>query len=101
MDWEYLLQNAVTESSQAAVARRLGYSASAINQVLHHNYQGNTERLAAKIIEVYGNVSVVCPVLGTIKLGRCALERSMEFSTANPTRVELWDACQTCEAYIN
>jgi hypothetical protein len=97
MDWKELLENAIEASSQAAVARKIGYSASAVNQVLQDKYQGNTKRVAAKVVEIYGNEIVSCPVLGDIPLGRCALERQMEFSTANPTRVELWDACQTCD----
>lgn len=96
MDWKELLKNAVDTSSQAAIARKIGYSASAVNQVLQDKYQGNTERVAAKVVEIYGNESVDCPVLGKIPLGRCSLERQMDFSTANPTRVELWDTCQTC-----
>ncbi len=100
MSWQDLLKKAVQSSNQAIVARKLGYSASALNQVLRGKYQGNTDRMAAKVLEIYGNEKVDCPVLGEIALGRCALERQMEFSTASPTRVELWDACQNCDKNV-
>jgi len=97
MDWLGLLRNAIKqEGSQAAVARKIGYSSSTINQVLHRKYAGSTSLISAKVIEVYGNETVFCPVLGEIPLGRCSREKQMEFSTSNPLRVELSDACQNC-----
>lgn len=56
MDWTKLLHRAVkVEGSQAAVVRKLGCSASQLSQVLGGTYPGDTEKIAAKVVEVYGD----------------------------------------------
>ncbi|MFZ5775082.1 MAG: DUF3164 family protein [Thermodesulfobacteriota bacterium] len=55
MDWKSLLRKAViTEGSQAAVGRRIGYSGTTISQVLAGTYNGSTEAIEAKVLETYG-----------------------------------------------
>lgn len=97
MNWQELLEKAIAETNQASVARRLGYSSSALSQARSGTYKGSTVNLAQKVIEVYGNETVECPVLGQIPLSRCAEERVRPFSTANPERVRLFGACGNCE----
>ena len=92
-----LLEQAVDEHSQAEVARVLGYSASAVNQVLHGRYNGDPSALLARVYEVYGGATVACPVLGEIPLSRCAEERKKPFSMASGMRVRLFRACRSCE----
>jgi transcriptional regulator with XRE-family HTH domain len=97
-----LLKNAVDAgASQSEVARRLGYSPTAISQALSGKYAGSLEHLLARVIEVYGNRQVDCPVLGVIMLGRCAEERKRPFSASNPVRVRLWQQCKKCEIKNN
>lgn len=91
-----LLRKATDRLGQAAVARELGYSPSAINQALKGKYGGKLDNLLQKVTEMYGNESVVCPVLGEIALKRCALERETPFSASNPQRARLWQACKEC-----
>lgn len=93
-----LLTQAVAESGQAAVARRLGYSASAINQALHGTYGGSLDNLMQRVAETYGNETVVCPVMGEILLRRCADERRKGFAATNPQRARLLIACRDCTA---
>ncbi|MDH4317923.1 MAG: hypothetical protein OEV64_05995 [Desulfobulbaceae bacterium] len=97
MNWLELLEKAIAETNQATVARRLGYSSSALSQARSGTYKGSTDKLAQKIIEIYGNETVDCPVLAKIPLIRCAEERVKPFSTANPERVRLFKACGGCE----
>lgn len=55
--WLILLAKAVqAEGSQAAVARKLGYAASTISQILSNTYGGGTEAIATKVMEVYGKM---------------------------------------------
>ncbi len=91
-----LLREKVAERGQAQVARELGYSASAISQVLNDKYQGSLVRLLERVAEVYGSESVSCPVMGEIPLGRCAEERRRPFAATNAQRVRQWRACQAC-----
>ena len=91
-----LLEKAVQESGQASVARRLGYSPSAINQALRGTYGGSLGNLMQRVAEVYGNGTVMCPVMGEIPLRRCADERRKAFAATNPQRARLLVACRDC-----
>lgn len=95
---ELLIQ--ITNSlGQAAVARELGYSPSAINQALKGTYGGRLDNLLQKVAEVYGDDSVNCPVMGEISLRRCASERRKPFSASSPQRTRLWQACKQCDIH--
>ncbi len=59
MGWKSLLRKAAwAEGSQAAVARRIGYSPAAVSAALTGNYNGGTEAIAAKVLEIYGGKSM-------------------------------------------
>lgn len=92
-----LLQQKVDELGQAEVARRLAVSAAAISQLLAGKYQAAPDNILKRVIEIFGGLSVECPVLGTIPLSRCAQERKKPFAAVNHQAVALWKACQTCE----
>jgi len=92
-----LLRTKCEESSQVAVAKKLRYSPSAINQAIKGSYQGNLTNLLTRVDEVYGGTIVRCPLQGEITLGKCAYNRALPFITVNPARVELWTACRDCE----
>lgn len=92
-----LLNEKVAELGQAEVARRLEVSAAAISQLLSGKYQAAPDNILKRVIEIFGGLSVECPVLGTIPLSRCAQERKKPFAAVNHQAVALWKACQTCE----
>lgn len=93
-----LLKRAVEEEgSQTRVARKISYSTSAVNLALKGKYGAGLDRLLARVVEVYGSETLICPVLGKISLGRCAEERQRPFSASNPMRVRLFRACKQCE----
>lgn len=95
-DWMAILRAQVDTHGQAATAARLRYSSSVVSQVLSGTYRGRVDRVAQRVIEVYGGLEVSCPVLGTIELSRCAEERLRPFAATNPLRVRLYRACQGC-----
>lgn len=92
-----LLTDKSNELGQAEVARRLGLSPAAISQILSGKYNANPDAILSRVIEVFGGLSVECPVLGQIPLSRCAEKRKLPFAATNPQRVALWRACQKCE----
>jgi len=94
-----LLKEAVNEHGQAAVARALKYSASAVNQALHGKYRGSLDNLLQRVAEVYGSGMVRCPVMGSISIQRCAAERKKPFAASSPQRVRLFMACRSCTAH--
>lgn len=91
-----LLRRMAELCGQAEVARAIGKSASAVNQVLRGTYQGSSDGILQAVAEVYGVETVLCPVLGEIPLGRCAEERGKPFSMASPQRCALYRACRVC-----
>lgn len=91
-----LLESAVAESSQAEVARRIGRSAAAINQVLKGTYAGNPEAILELIAAEYGGDTVDCPVMGEVALAQCIESRNRPFAATNPMRVRLFKACHNC-----
>ena len=55
MEWTHLLRKAVAaDGSQAAVARKLGYSSATISMVLAGTYKSSTEPIKTKVLEIYG-----------------------------------------------
>lgn len=91
------LLRAVAQHGQAAVARAIGRSPSAVNQVLHGTYQGSPDAILEAVAEAYGNERVACPVLGDIPLVQCNDERRRtEFRPTSEIRVRLWEACKAC-----
>jgi DNA-binding transcriptional regulator YdaS (Cro superfamily) len=93
-----LLREAVArEGSQSKVAKRLGYSSTAISQALSNSYGGSLDILLTMVEEVYGTRVVSCPVLGEIVFPQCVLERRRPFSTSNPHRVKMYKACKSCD----
>ncbi|MDG4475411.1 DUF3164 family protein [Thiovibrio frasassiensis] len=55
MDWLSLLRKAVeVEGGQAAVGRKIDYSAPTISQVLGGTYNGSTDAIRDKVLAIYG-----------------------------------------------
>jgi len=93
-----LLREKVAEHGQAAVGRMLGYSnGSGVCQVLKGEYKGAPDEMLKRVVEVFGGLTVKCPVLGEIPLSQCAEERKKPFAATSHQRVALWKACQKCE----
>ncbi len=95
-DWIDVLRAEVERTSQAAVAKRLGYSGSVVSQVLSGTYAGRLDNVERAVRDVIGVASVPCPVLGSIHETKCAELRNRPFAATNPSRVAMWRACRTC-----
>ncbi len=92
-----LLRDAVAEhKSQAKVGKMLGYSSATVSQVLSGNYGGQLDAFLTRVEEVFGKSEIHCPVLGEILLPVCVAERRKPFTTANPHRVRMFQACRRC-----
>lgn len=83
--------------TQADIARLLKVSDATISSALSGKYIGNVDKLAERIRGELLNVTVQCPILGSISTRICQDERAKPFSAAtNPMRVSLWRACKAC-----
>lgn len=92
-----LLRQKISETSQAHVARMLEISGSALSQLMGGTYKAAPDSILERVREVYGGISVECPVLGEITLARCAQEQKRPFAATNPQRVRLYRECRTCK----
>ena len=92
-----ILRQAVEKSSQAEVARRIGRSPAAVNQVLKGVYAGDTEAVLERVSAEFGGAEVECPVMGRIALSHCIENRERAFRPVNHQRVKLWKGCRECE----
>lgn len=96
-DLMQLLRQKIAETSQAHVARALDISSSALSQLMSGTYKASPDAILERVREIYGGISVDCPVLGEIPLSKCSAERKKPFAATSHQRVALWKACQTCE----
>lgn len=94
-EWLSLLRAAVAATSQAQVGRDLGYSGSAVNQVLQGTYKGSTARIEAAVLDRYGRLH--CPHLGQDLAGvTCQAYRTRPMPTSDPRALRHWAACRRC-----
>lgn len=96
MHWLDLLRQKCEALGRRKVEAELGISKTTLSQVLNEKYPGNLDNIASKVTEAYSSDKVLCPVLGSITVQRCATEQSKPFAATNPQRIKLWKACQTC-----
>lgn len=95
MTWMDLLISAVEASNKAQVAENLGVSRTTVSLVVDGKYPAKTDRIAAKVIELYGRVT--CPHLGVeISLSECKTYHTGQVPTSSPRAMKHWRACQTC-----
>ncbi len=95
--WYHLLTQAVETDprGRAGVAERLGFSRSAISQVMVGVYAANPAKVAAAVLEHYDRID--CPHLGQPMSPRqCAAYATRPCPTTSPREVRHWRACRTC-----
>jgi hypothetical protein len=99
--WISELAKACDESSQAAIARRIGKSASLVNQVLRNRYTGDLEAVRRSVERVLDINEVLCPILGAIKGDTCLTNQRKSYSPNNHQAVALFRACRRCPHNIS
>lgn len=93
--WIDLLRASCTVTSQAHVARKIGYSQAVVCQVLSGTYNGDLQRVRAAVEGALMNVQVDCPVLGLISRAKCVEIQRRPFTPTNPANVALYRACRS------
>ena len=93
--WRELLESAIDQEGLKGVAARLGYAASSLSLARHDRYNGSTDRIAARVIEVYGHWE--CPHLArNLDAKECQTFAQRATPTSNPQALKHWAACQEC-----
>jgi hypothetical protein len=94
---EAALEAACKATSQAAVADRLGVSATTISHVRNGKYRGSLTTVEQRIRGVLLKQSVSCPVLGEIKNHICLehQNRPQKFAMVNAQYMKMFRACRS------
>ena len=92
-----LFRDKVCELGQSKIARRIGKSPSAVNQIYHGTFLAEPTALLRRFEEVFCGTMVNCPEMGKITLKRCRDERETPFSASSPRRIRMHNACKECE----
>lgn len=97
--WLELLRCEAVATSIGAVALRLGYSRTAISQVLSGKYPGNTAKIEVAALAVLeAPLTVACPYVGSdIPIDTCRATSTNRAPTHNPVLMWHWAACQQCQ----
>jgi hypothetical protein len=94
-DWMSLLRDAVARSSRQAVADTLEVSRTTVSLVLSGRYLGKTDRVAARVIRVLGQIR--CPYNGAmIAPSFCHELTARRPPINNPSKLSNWRTCQSC-----
>lgn len=91
-----LFDDMVEKIGQAEVARRTGYSRSAVCCVHKRTYRGDPGKLLEAVRSAFDTSTVHCPILGDITYARCIEEKNRPFAAVNPVRVRLAKTCRVC-----
>ncbi|WP_210238405.1 transcriptional regulator [Brucella haematophila] len=95
-EWIVILAEACDRDSQSAIARKVGYSASAISQVLSNSYQnGDISRVEGAVRGALLAETVSCPIMGDIPHNTCLLWQRKPFAATNSNRVRMYQACRS------
>ncbi|HRD68226.1 MAG TPA: XRE family transcriptional regulator [Candidatus Competibacter sp.] len=96
-DWLEALRDACAESSQAAVARRLGVSPAMVNQAIKGLYKGDLDRLQGLVEGVLLRQFVDCPAAEDMPKHRCLEHQARPRQSAfvNPLFAKLYRACRS------
>lgn len=95
-DWLEALRHACAESTQSAVAKRLGVTAGTVCQVLAGKYAANTSAVEERVRGALMQKTVECPQLGELSAKDCLDWQTKPFAATNSLRVRMFSACKTC-----
>lgn len=95
-EWVKTLARFCDKNTQAAAARKIGRSASLINQVLKNRYTGDLIGVQARVESAFSDSGVVCPVMGQITGSTCLGHQKVDYNPSNHIAVKLYVACRRC-----
>lgn len=93
-DWLTLLSEAVNASSRTNVAKELGVSRPSVSLLLSGSYPGNTNRMAARVMERYARVD--CPHTGKSVTPDHCRKFTGQVPSSSPAALRQWRACRAC-----
>ncbi len=92
--WFEVLRAECERTTQAAVADRIGMSATVVNQVLNGKYPGRLDNVRQRVEGALMAQTVTCPVLGELRRHECLDHQKRPFAATNSVRVMMYRACR-------
>ncbi len=99
--WVLRLAEICDQDSQSAAARKVGRSASLINQVLKNRYMGDLKAVEARVTAAFNPACHHCPILGQITGDECLKKQGLPYNPSNHLAVRLFVACRKCPHNIS
>lgn len=93
-DWLLELAGLADRESLAGAGKRIGYSRSAISNVIGGKYTGDLGRVEEMVRGALMALTVECPVLGEIGRDRCLQEQKEPFRATSRHRAQIYHACR-------
>jgi hypothetical protein len=95
--WVNTLAQECDATSQAKIAKRIGYTPAVVSLVLQNKYPGNLKNVEKAVRLALMAGTVICPILGEIAEVECDRSQKQPFLSTNSMRVRLFKACRKCE----
>jgi len=97
-DWVRALAESADATSQARVAKRIGYSPAVVSHVLANRYPGDLDKVATTIRAHLMAGAVACPELGALPLADCLdwRAKAKAFAATSSRRLLMYRACRAC-----
>lgn len=94
-DWIEAMAIACDMTSQARVAKAMGYTPAVVSTLLRRAYAADLSNVEKAARGAFMNATVECPVLGTISAGQCVREQRRPFDSTTHQRVVLFRMCRS------
>ncbi|SDA39439.1 hypothetical protein [Mesorhizobium qingshengii] len=95
-DWLGELAQLADSNDLGVAGARIGYSRSAVSQIISGKYPGDLGRVEQMVRGALMALTVECPVLGEIGRDQCLTEQKEPFRATSRHRAQLFHACKTC-----
>lgn len=92
--WVGELARQAMRTTQAATAKKIGYSSAVLSHVFANNYPGDMTAVETKVRGALMGETVICPIVGEIGRDRCINEQAMPNTGASSIRSKLFRACR-------
>lgn len=94
-EWVRAIAEACQRETQAAVGKRIGYSAATVSQIVSNTYRGDLSRCEEMVRGALLAETVDCPILQDISRNVCLTWQKRPFSTASANAVRMHQACRS------
>lgn len=94
-EWVRRLAEEADRVGQPATAKRIGYSAPTVSQVISNTYRGDLRRIEQIVLGALMAETVNCPVKGEMARHICLKWQEKPFAPTSADRARMFHACRS------